>query len=81
MADSLRLRMNGERELLIEQAKELTGHSEASKAIDECIRRAISLDEIVENERNAIRERVRDLETEHHRMKVRTNFERRREKR
>lgn len=66
--------MNSEREKLIEQAKEITGESSKSKAIDEAIRMAISFDDLTDQLR---REAVDDLtgyEMEHHRFNVSTDL-------
>lgn len=65
----------GDRELLLERVKELTGESEDAKAIEEALRATESFYELVEQHREEIVANRLDLP--HHRINVRTALERR----
>lgn len=66
----------GDRELLLERVKELTGEDEAAAAIEEALRSTIDFYELIKQHREEVVDGRLDLT--HHRVNVRTSFERRR---
>lgn len=72
--DYIRLRATTDRELLLEEAKEVLGLDEDAGTIDEALRRAISFEELTQQLRADARDQLKQYDMSHHRFGANTEI-------
>lgn len=74
--DYIRLRATSDRELLLEEAKEVLGLDEDAATIDEALRRAISFEDLSQQIRADARDQLKQYDMTHHRFGAETRLQR-----